>query len=254
MAQLLIAFSDLYTRISNFLGYTDRGTAPTGTDLTTCKEIAERGYRQFLYPVDQRTGQLHNWSFLKKYYTMPVTSGKWKYELPKDFSEFLSDPYYDDQDGYRGLRKVTPEYILELRAGTVISSAPASYAIVPFTYDKQVGTYYEIWFDYVPDSSYTLKFFYRIDPIKPDTATDYLVGGVRATEAILESCLAVAESQEDEVIGIHNQLAMKLIQELIQSDVQQDSDYLGNLYSQKMNNGPDIFRTTSLVDTDDLYA
>lgn len=249
MADLQLRYEDYYTRVSNFLGFTPNGTAPTGEDLTTCKDITLRGIRRFLYPINSQTGQLHHWSFLKKYLTMGIKVGKWKYELPKDFAEFLSHPNYDDSDGYVTMSKISPEQILELRAGTVVTAAPSQYAVVPFTYDKQIGTYYEIWFNYEPDGNYTLRLFYRIDPIKPDTTTDYLVGGVRATEAILENVLAVAEQQEDDTIGVHSQLADKLTQELIRSDVSEDSDYVGNLYTQRKN----IFRTTSLVDVDQVY-
>ena len=60
-------------------------------------------------------------------------------------------------------------------------------------------------------------------------------GGVKSTEAILENCLAVAESQEDEVLGIHMQLAGKLTQDLIIIDSKKDADnmLIGNLYSSK---------------------
>jgi len=229
MARLTLSYSDLYIRVSNFLGLTSPGTAPTGQNLTDCKDIVARAYRQFLYPIDQQTGELYVWSFVKQFCTINTVANKWKYELPLDFSDFLDIPHFDGDTGYNELIKIAPEQILELRAASVSSGYPVYFAVAPFKYDNKIGTFYEMWIDPKPDGAYMLKFFYRIDPLKPENTTDLLVGGVRGTEALLETCLAVAEKQEDEVAAIHTAESTRLIQELIRSDVQDTSDFLGNL-------------------------
>lgn len=242
MARLTLTYSEIYTLVSQFLGEGD--TASTAT-----KALVARGYRQFLYPIDQQTGELHVWSFVKQFHTINTVSGKWKYELPLDFSDFLDVPHFDDDQGYNELTKIGPEQIIELRTASVSTGFPTYFALAPFKYDKQIGTFYEMWLDPVPDGAYILKFFYRIDPLKPDATTDLLVGGIRATEAILETCLAVAEKQEDEIAGIHSQESTRLIQELIKSDVQDTSDFLGNLSTPKVSQ----YRWGSLVDVDRVY-
>lgn len=242
MAKLTISYSDLHTLTSEFLGL--GSTASDGT-----KAIVARGYRQFLYPIDMITGQLHVWSFVKQFHTFSTVSGKWKYSLPNDFSDFLDVPHFDDEVGYNELAKIAPEQILEVRSGSVSSGYPTHFALAPFVYDNEIGTMYEMWVNPVPDSVYLLKFFYRIDPLAPSVTTDLLVGGVRATEAIIESCLACAETQEDETIGLHSQLANDLIQKLIIADIQDTTDLLGNLSTPK----PSAFRWGSMVDLDDVY-
>lgn len=249
MAQLVLTYQNLYDRVSHFLGLTAEGTSPTGNDLTKCQDIVARAYRQFLYPIDSRTGELHDWSFLKQLYIFNTQSGKWKYSLPKLFSDIIENPHFDDTKAYNELTKITPGQILELRSASVSSGFPTYFAIAPFTYDQDTGTYYEMWLDPQPDGVYLLKFWYRIDPLKPSATTDSLVGGVKATEAILESCLAVAEQQEDNTIGIHTQLAESLIQKLIRSDVIEDSDYLGSLNQKK----PFGYRWYLPVDTSIIY-
>lgn len=232
MANLRLAFSDLYTRVSNFLGLTDTGTAPTGTDLTTCKDICQRGLRQFLYPIDARTGDYWEWSFLRPIYTMTLLDGKWRYQLPEDFSSIIADPVYADDEGFGQIARTTPENIQNLRAAGVVNYAPYYYAIVTSDYDPEIGEFSEIWFYPECDSTYRVQFPYKSDPTKASNAADFLPGGVKATEAILENCLAVAESQEDDVLGIHTQLADKLTQDLIVIDSKKDSGSmcLGNLY------------------------
>jgi len=249
MSRLTLSYSDLFTKVSNSLGMTATGTAPTGTKLTTCKDIVARAYRQFLYPIDRQTGRLHNWSFIKQLHVMQTVVGKYKYELPIDFSDFITEPVFDDDVLYRELRRLAPEQILKARAVSTSTSYPTTYALAPFVYDASTGTMYELWLDPAPDASYSLKFFYRIDPLKPANDSDLLVGGIRATEAILETCLAVAEKQEDEVAGIHSQESARLIQELIQSDVQDTSDLLGNLSTPRTSAVP----WPSMTNVDEVY-
>lgn len=232
MANLRLAYSDIYALVSNFLGLTTTGTAPTGTDLTTCKDICMRGLRKFLYPVDVRTGDYYEWSFLRPLHTMNLLDGKYRYQLPEDFSSIITDPTYEEDEGFKQMARTTPDNIMNLMAAGVVDYAPYYYAIVTTDYDPEIGEFEEIWFYPKPDSTYRIQFYYKSDPTKSTNATDFLPGGVKATEAIIENCLAVAESQEDDVIGIHTQLAEKLTQDLIIIDAKKDGNnvLIGNLY------------------------
>lgn len=253
MSNLVLTFSELYLRVSNFLGLTAPEVAPTDTNLTVCKAIVYRAYRQFLYPTNLVTGAAHEWSFLKQLYVFNTEGSKYKYPLPDNFSDVLEPPYFGDSGGYSELTRVGPEQILKLRSATLSSGFPLYFAIVPFSYENEVGTYYEMWIDPVPDAAYQLKMFYRIDPLKPTNSTDYVVGGIRASEAILENCLAVAEQQENNEIGIHTRLAAELTQKLIQTDIQDESDCLGNMSLSR----PSMYRWYSAVGDDptiNIYA
>jgi hypothetical protein len=53
-SDLQLTFSDIYTKVSEFLGL---GSSPTGTDLTKVKDLTYRGYRRFLLPKNVRNGQ-----------------------------------------------------------------------------------------------------------------------------------------------------------------------------------------------------
>jgi len=238
MANLRLTYADIYTLISGFIGLTDTGTAPTGTDLTTCKDIAQRGLRRFLYPIDARSGDYWEWSFLRPLHTMNLLEDKWRYQLPEDFSSIITDPTYSENSGFKQMVKTTPDNIMNLMSGGAVSYAPYYYSIVTSTYDPEIGEFDEIWFYPKSDSSYQVQFYYKSDPTKSTNADDFLPGGVKSTEAILENCLAIAESQEDEVLGIHTQLAEKLTQDLIIIDSTKDADNMlvGNLYDSR-NNG-----------------
>jgi len=227
MATLQLTFSDLYQRVAEFLGLTTYSVAPTSTNLTMVKDIVYRGYRQFLIPINVSTGKLHRWSFLYKHDILKTTADKWIYELPPDFANEVLFFEHDTDTSYSRPTSKNYKDILRFRALSDSSSYPSCFAVRTGRYDKEVGQRYEVVFYETPNGVYTLPYCYIFDPIKPDTTTDYLVGGVRASEAILESCLAIAELQEDDTVGNHAAKAEELIQKLIRQDVPLLADSVG---------------------------
>ena len=234
MARMTLSYQNLYDEVSFFLGLTARGTTPTGTNETLCKAIVDRGIRQFLYPIDMETGTPHEWEFLKVYWDFTTVSGQWKYSLPIDFSDLYSTLYFDTSGIDPPLLKRSAEQILDMRTGGATSGSPEYFAITPLRYDIEIVSLYEIWLYPTPSQTDTLSGFYRADPVQLSATTDLVVGGIRAIEAILESCLAVAEHQEDDMTSSHHtSKAAELIQKLIKFDKVTQSDKIGNLYSDK---------------------
>jgi len=229
MAKLELTLSDLVTRISDFLGDVN-GTEPTGTALTLATGIVARGLRRFLYPIDMRTGTAHEWSFMKQLCRLPLKALVWQYPLPANFSELVSDPVFGDDDLYPAMKKIAPEKMLNLRAAQTTEFAPSFYAIAKTGAGSTLGEQDEIWFYPIPDSTYTVRFWYKLDPLKPEATNEVLPGGAKAAEAIIEHCLAVAEQQENDKVGLHTELATRLTQELIVHDARSnDSMLIGNL-------------------------
>jgi len=235
MSRLTLSYQNLYDRVSAYLGLTTEGSSPTGNNLTLCEGIVDRGLRQFLYPIDEKNGVRHTWSFVQQYWTFQTEEDKWKYALPIDFSDLLSDLSYDSEDAYPPLKKRSGQQIKKMRAISVSSSSPEYYAVVPTQYDIEIGTKYELWLYPVPSQAYKLSTFYRLDPTQLDATSDLAIGGIASIEAILESCLAVAETQEDDNKSTHHQQeARRLIQTLIRFDSgKTDTDVIGNLYDNR---------------------
>ena len=236
MAKLTLTYADLYTQVSNFLGLTSATVAPTSTDLTVCKGIVDRGIRQFLYPVDARTGTPHRWSFLEQYYSFSTIGGQYKYPLPADFSELLTDFSHDDSQALMPLEKRSAQQIKKMRSITVTSGWPLYFAVVPLKYDIEIGTTYELWMYPTPSQIYTFSTFYRPDPVQLAATTDLVIGGISAIETILEMCLGVAEHQEDDNATLHHQQkAEELLQKLIRFDAGKvATDKVGNLYTGRL--------------------
>jgi len=231
LSSLKLTFSDVYTKVSEFLGL---GSSPTGTDLTKVKDITYRGYRNFLYPINTESGETHYWSFLKKYGTIVTVSNQWKYALPSDFANSDIKFIHDKESGYPPIHKVSADAIMRKRALTEYESCPEYFAVVAGNYSKETGQVYEVWFYGTPNGAYILNYWYITEPEKPSATTDVFVGGVLASEAILESALAVAETQEEDAPGHHVQLAESLIQKLIKADKSTISDNLGQMYDRSL--------------------
>lgn len=227
---LKLQFSDLYSSVSNFLGLTSYGVAPTGSNLTRCQDIVYRAYRRFLYPNNPRTGRRHVWSFLKTRDTITTESGTHEYDLASDFSEMIIGPVFSLEDGYTGLRKTDAYYIDNRRAMSNTTGTPELYAIVPQPFVELEGSEYKIWLWPTPDSEFTITYTYIADPPKPSAAADYLVGGVRTSEVLLELCYAVAEQQdEDMTTQHHTQLAQQLLDQAVVQDSIDNPDTLGRV-------------------------
>jgi len=259
MARLTLSYSDVYQKVGEFLGLVPSGTAPTGQDLTDVKDIVARGLRQFLYPIDMKNGTPHYWSFLNQYFTLNLMADQWKYALPLDYSDLLSEIVFDTGKWLPKIQRRSGIQIKDLRSSSDASGWPQYYAIVPSTYDLTTGSSFELWFYPKPSQSYILSTFYRIDPLRPSATTDLMVGGISAAEAILESCLGVAEhNQDDNTTQHHQKKAEELIQKLIRFDSGRvESNLVGNLYYNKIWAGLD--RESGVFNTDidfdrDVYA
>jgi hypothetical protein len=232
MSRMTLTYQDLYNRVSDFLG---EGTSPSGTTLTKVKAIVDRGLRQFLYPIDESRGVGYTWSFVRQYWTFQTEANKWKYALPIDFSELLARLSYDSDSALMPLKKLSGQQIKEMRSISSSTCSPEYYAVVAAPYDIEIGTRYELWLHPTPGQAYKLSTFYRIDPTQLSATSDLAIGGIASIEAILESCLAVAETQEEDNSSTHHQKeARRLIQTLIQFDKgKTDTDTVGNLYRDK---------------------
>jgi len=236
MSRLTLSYKNLYDRVSHFLGITSEGTSPSATnDLALCKDIVARGIRQFLYPVDMRYGIPHQWSFISQYWSFVTSPDHWKYALPLDFSDLLEDFSYDATEALVPLAKRSSQQIKQYRSMTDASGWPLYYAVTPAKYDLETGTTYELWLYPTPSKAYVLSTFYRADPVKLSATTDLAMGGVSACEAILESCLAVAETQEEDNTSTHHQQeAQRLVQTLIRFDAgKTDTSVIGNLHRRR---------------------
>ena len=244
MSDLKLTFDDVAVKTSEFLG-------TGGTATTKSKDITYRGYRNFLFPINAESGELHRWSFLRKYDTLVTVGSQWKYALPSDFANVEVKFIHDSQSGYPSITKLSADAIMQKRVFADLSSYPEYFAIVAGNYTKETGQGYEVWFYGTPNGQYIIPYWYIIEPEKPTETTDVFVGGILASEAILECALAVAETQEEDRPGHHVQLAEAMVQKLIKADKSTIADILGKMYTPS---GLVRGRFLETIDEDDVYT
>lgn len=228
MANLQLTYKEVYDKVGEFVGWVTPGTALSdATQLALAKAVVDRGYLKFLHPIDMRIGKGHTWSFLTKFGKLMTQSGQWIYNLPVDYDKLLMGFIHESDSGYPPMSHVSPEIIYQLRVGGASTSYPQYYAIRAGSYVKEIGTSYEVLFYEIPNSGYELNYSYAIRPPQLSATTDVFVGSDFASDVILECCLAAAEQEYDDVIGIHSQKAEELIQQLIQTDSPIMADSVG---------------------------
>lgn len=216
MSDLQLAFSSVYTKVSEFLIL---GSSPTGAVATKVKDLTYRGYRRFLLPLLVRNGRIHTWSFLRQEATIKMSAGVEEYPLPADFQYFWYAPEYGKNSNYPTPQPVTMQRMMSLRATIVSSSYPQYWSLSTLPYDVTVGTRYQLVIYPEANQTYTLHYGYITEPNKPTADVHFFIGGALMSECILECALAEAEAQEDDTVGIHTQRAKELIHECIELDL-----------------------------------
>jgi len=245
MARLQLSFSDVYTKVSEFVG---TGTSPGTTPLAKAKDIVYRGYMRFLAPIDLSTGKLHTWSFLRQEGLINTIADKWEYELPANFAFPAHDFKFDSRK--RAPIARSEGQIMEMRSSSTSSSYPQYYALRAGKYHKETGQKYEVIFQPPPDGVYKFHYSYVMEPEKPTETDDVFVGGAVVSECILQCALAVAEHYEDEELGVQNAMADKMVAQLVALDKKLAPDTVGmNLDVQVNLNDPAVARELRWVGT-----
>ena len=220
MATLDLTYSEVYTKVAEYLGL---GSSPTGTDLTKVKDIVKRGYRKFLMPVDMSTASKrtapkpYRWSFLRQTTTLATTAGIDTYDLPDGYNGLII-PLTHTTDETFNPNEVPLETIYIKKSQSQSDSYPLYFAVKDKDFDPQIGRQKELIFYPVPNQEYTYYYTYRFMPLAPVEDSDYFVGPIGSSEVILETCLAIAELQEKDQIGVHNAEADRLLQQFIGDD------------------------------------
>lgn len=212
---LSLNYSQLYAEVSDFLGF---GRTVPNADPTADARIdsaIQSGLRQFYNPPPTVKGEPpHSWSFLQPVASLITAQGQSNYSLSDNFGGLIGDLTYPSpkpaQRGITGQNRVAIIAEMQIRtvlAGNSKQGAPAYCAVRPLMPDAggTGGTRWQLVIYPIPDAAYTLNYAYQTIPEKVSLANPYPVGGAVHAETILESCLACAESRDDDNATTHHQ-------------------------------------------------
>ena len=252
MASLELTFESVYDQVGLFLGW---GSTPSAGNIIKAKNLTYRGYRRFLQPINMRRGTPHVWSFLRQEGVITTVSGQWQYSLPIDFGYLTRKFEFDAQSGLPPMSEVTSGQIMRARTANTATSYPRAFAIRNVKYIKEIGTLKEVIFHPIPGGVRQINYDYVISPPKPIADDDVFVGGPWASEAMMECALAAAELQEDDTIGVHEQKAQEILQQLIQTDLQNAPKTVGRVYDGGLVRTDRMFhRYLGIITEDEVYA
>ena len=226
MSSMKWTFGDIYKKVSDYLG---TGTSPSGTALTKAKDITFRGYMKFLFPLNPKDSEIYTWSFLRQEFKIVTEANKFVYPLPDNFERFDQNGKitYGPDENNTFLTYVPLHKIHEHRNFSVASSEPFLYSIRTAAFDKVVGSKKELVLYPTPSAAYELIGYYIITPAKPESDGDFFIGGPLESDAILQCCLAVAENDEDEQMGVQTERAVEMLHTLIRKDSGDSPDSVG---------------------------
>jgi len=151
------------------------------------------------------------------------------YDLPDDFGGIEGSMIRDEGSNKPDVRLIGEGKIRSLRAGTTSRTDPEYYAIRPKVQVTTTGQRFEVMFFPIPSVASTLSYRMLVLPeLLVATSIEYPYGGATHAETIIASCLAIVESQEDEVRNVR----WKEFQDRLAASIQIDkkmisADYFG---------------------------
>jgi hypothetical protein len=205
---LKLSYTDVYSKVGKFLGIQ---SLTATADITKCKNITLRGYRQALMPVDLSTGKPYRWKFLERITTLSTVADTDEYKLPDGFSSLINPFTHTTPQAFNPV-STSLGYIYQKKSVSTATGPPRYYALKIGEYDEIKGQQDSVVFWPTPSGVYTYYYTYLLTPSPPVNNDDYFVGDAYFSECILESALSVAELEKEDKEGAHTQKAERLIQ------------------------------------------
>jgi hypothetical protein len=160
--------------------------------------FVQRGYMQFCFPPPLTSdAPPHQWSFLTPLKTLDLSSGTATYELPSDFSGLSGDFTYQSGTSTFRIPQVPESKLRQLQATAAQSGSPRYAAIRPKALNGAEQKY-EVVFYPTPNASATVEYRHTLIPEQLSATNQWPLGGRQHAEAILESCLAIANEANND--------------------------------------------------------
>lgn len=203
MAALTITYDELRKEVGGYLGYTRDSSAWSVAEGAELDDIVKAGLRQFYWPPPSQGGEVVRWSFLSPQATISTSNATAAYTLPADFGGNATAFTYGAGANTAPLSLISEQHIRSLQAGNSQSGKPAYVAVRPKTSDGSLAQTWEAVLYPTPDAVYSILYRYDVTAQTLGNSNQYPLGGPAHAEAILESCLAVAEERRNDVSDLH---------------------------------------------------
>lgn len=198
---LSITRDDIYNAVAVELGYGESYAECGSGEQAAIRAIVIRGERRF-YKPPPINNKVHQWSFMRPLFTFATGVGQWEYPLPAEYGGIDGDITFAEAARNGLCITSTIESRMRMwRSQTDHRGTPRYYAIVALPHDRTHGQRYQLLLFPTPDEVLSLQFRMLINPQALDKYAPFPYGGTQYSEAILASCLAVAELSRDGIKG-----------------------------------------------------
>jgi len=217
---LSLDYDNLAVRVAEYLGYSRTSGDWSVAEAARIDEIVQDGYRQFLMAGG------HQWSFLEPTATLVTVADTADYDMPDDFGQLAAGFTFAANEAFIRVRVVPESRIRFWRQTDIGTSAPYYVAIRPKTTTGTTGQRFEALLHPTPGAVYNLTYSYRVLVNKLVT-TEYPYGAMNHADALLKSCLAVAELRDTDEQGPHAAQYADALAVSIRFDGQSQPHHLG---------------------------
>jgi len=149
-------------------------------------------------------------------------------DLPDSFGRILGDLHFE-ADEYSKSVPVVSEHQIQMHLQQSIDESRPQYATTRFkSSDGSDGQRQEIIWWPIPDEAYVLTYRHEAFTGKLIKATNkYALGGMKHSEVIIESCMAIAEQRVHDDKGLHWDAFTRLLVTAIAQDRKNGARYFG---------------------------
>ena len=227
---LSLTFEDLLKEVGGFLGYGSVRVSWTAAQASEIERYVQAGVRQFYYPpAAQGIEAGYEWSFMRPDATVDTLAGASEVALPDGFGRLISDLHYEATVRNPSVIQISYAQLSARLADSVDQSDPQ---FVATRFKASTGAYgqrQELVLWPVPDAVYTLSFRYEAFACKLSDTNPYPLGGMKFTQLIVESCLAVAEQRANDERGLHSEQFASMLAASIAQDRKNGARYFGHM-------------------------
>ncbi len=235
---LSLGLGDLNALVGDFLGYGRGNTTPysetawstlQASDITDCVKSGLNNVYSPPFLPGERTA--HNWSFLRPYTALTLTSGARATDLPDGFGGFEGPVLLVTDGGRYYPVPVVNDQILEYRAASQPNTTGAPVmccervGATAATMTEAQRSTIAVW--PLPDQAYVLRVSYYYQPDMLTSSLPYPPGASAHPELFKAACIAAAELHRDDERGVRWQYFMDRLQAAVYIDRRRKGQGLG---------------------------
>lgn len=225
---LSISYEDLTKAVRVFLGM------PAGsTDESDKVDMyVQSGVRNFYYPhAVEGVDPNFEWTFLKPVGEIVTVADTEDYDLPDDFGRIAGNIFFESDLHVCPIIVVSESEIMLRRQSAVSTGYPQIASVRHKESDGTDGQRQEICFYPTPSEALTLSYRYEAFAGKLTSTALYPLGGMKYSELIVESCLAVAEQRANDERGLHTQQFERMLIAAVKRDSHNGAKTYGHMGS-----------------------